>query len=43
MKKAINFQIFSLRVLRSFCLKFCQFQPGVAYKGVAYKEKRLYC
>ena len=29
---------FSLRVLLSFCLTFCQFQPGVAYKSVAYKK-----
>ena len=31
-------QNFSLRVLLSFCLFFCQFQPGVAYKSVAYKK-----
>ena len=31
-------QKFSLRVLLSFCLNFCQFQPGVTYKSVAYKK-----
>ena len=31
-------QKFSLRVLLSFRLIFCQFQPGVAYKSVAYKK-----
>ena len=31
----------TLRVLLSICLIFCQFQPGVAYKGVAYKKKRV--
>ena len=30
-------QKFSLRVLLSFLI-FCQFQPGVAYKGVPYKN-----
>ena len=30
--------MFSLRVLLSFCLIFWQFQPGVAYKNVAYKK-----
>ena len=30
-------QMLSLRVLLSFCLFFCQFQPGVAYK-----KKRVY-
>ena len=36
----INFKKrkFSLRVLLSICLIFCQFQPGVAYKSVAYKK-----
>ena len=34
------FQKFNLGVLLSFCLIFCQFQSGVAYKGVAYKKKR---
>ena len=33
-------QKFSPRVLLSFCLIFCQFQAGVAYKSVAYKKKR---
>ena len=31
---------FSLRVLLSICLIFCQFQPGVAHKNVADKKKR---
>ena len=31
-------QKFSLRVLLSFCLIFCQFQPGVAYESIAYKK-----
>ena len=35
-------QNFNLRVLLSFCLTFCQFQPGIAYKNVAYKKKRVY-
>ena len=35
-----KWQKFSLRVLLSFCLIFCQFQPDVAYKSVAYKKKR---
>ena len=34
-------QKFSLRVLLSFCLNFCQFQPGVAYNSVAFLKKRL--
>ena len=33
---------FSLRVLRSSYLVFCQFQPGVTYTSVAYK-KRVLC
>ena len=33
--------MFSLRVLLSFYLIFCQFQPGVAYKRVAYKKKHV--
>ena len=28
-------------MLLIFCLIFCQFQPGVAYKSVAYKKKRV--
>ena len=32
-------QKFSFRVLLSFCLFFCQFQPGVPKKSVAYKKK----
>ena len=31
-------QKFSLGVLLSFCLIFCQFQAGVAYESVAYKN-----
>ena len=40
MKIMNNFQIakFRLRVLLDICLIFCQFQPGVAYKIVAYKK-----
>ena len=34
-----KYQKFSLRVLLRICLGFCQFQPGVAYKSVAYKKK----
>ena len=39
MKNVNNFQIAKvhLRVLLSFCLIFCQFQPSVAYKSFAYK------
>ena len=32
------YQKFSLRVLLSFCLIFCHFQLGLAYKSVAYKK-----
>ena len=28
-------------VLLSFCLIFSQFQPGIAYKSVFYKKKRV--
>ena len=35
-------QKFSLRVLLSICLIFCQFQPGVSSKSVAY-EKACHC
>ena len=35
-----RFQKFSLRVLPSICLIFCQFQPGVVYKSVAYIYKK---
>ena len=31
----------SLRVLLSFCLLFCQIEPGFAYKSAAYKKKRI--
>ena len=41
-KKANNFQIAIVRPqLLSFCLIFCQFQPGVVYKRVVYKKKRV--
>ena len=33
-------QKFSLRILLSICLIFCQFQPGVANKSVAYRKKK---
>ena len=38
MKNVNNFQIakVGIGVLPSICLLFCQFQPGVAYKRVAY-------
>ena len=35
-------QKFSLRVLPSICLVFCQFQPGFTYKSVAYIRERIY-
>ena len=40
MKNVNNLQTvkFSLRVLLSICLIFCQFQPWVAYKSAAYKK-----
>ena len=41
MKNVNNFQQFSLRVLLSICLSFCRFQPGVAYRSVAYKKRRV--
>ena len=28
-------------MLLSFCLIFCQFQPGIAYKSVSYKKRRV--
>ena len=34
--------MFSLKVLFSFCLNFCQFQPGVVCKIVAYKKKHVF-
>ena len=45
MKEANNFQIAKVQpqglpwLLLEF---FCQFQPGVAYKSVAYEKKRVY-
>ena len=40
MKNVNNFQIAKLQSQRvaSHFLDFCQFQPGVAYKSVAYKK-----
>ena len=39
MKNVNSFQKrFNLGVLLSICLFFCQFQPGVTYKSVAYKK-----
>ena len=35
-------QKFSLRLLLSFCLIFCEFQPCFAYKCVAGKKKPVY-
>ena len=37
----LNYQKFSFRVLLSICLIFNQFQPGVAYKSVAYKKNQV--
>ena len=34
-------QKFSLRVCVEFAWFFCQFEPGVVYKGVAYTKKRV--
>ena len=38
-------QKFSLMVLLSICLIFCQFQPNVAYKSIVYKKacNEVYC
>ena len=44
MKNVNNFQIAKVQPqgLRTICLIFfCQFEPGVAYKGVAYTKKRV--
>ena len=38
MKNVNNLQIAKIQVMLSICLIFCQFQPGVAYKSVAYKK-----
>ena len=40
-KKESNFQIAKVapQGTAQFLLIFCQFQPGVAYKGVAYKKR----
>ena len=34
----VHKESFNLRLLLSFCLSFCQFERGIAYKSVAYKE-----
>ena len=39
MRIVFKYQKFSLRVLLSICLIFCQFQPGIAYKSVIYKKR----
>ena len=41
MKKANSFQIAKVQPqgVAQLLLNFCQFQPGVAYKSVAYKKK----
>ena len=43
MKKANNFQIAKVQPqgVASLLLDFCQFQPGVAYKSVAYLKMLL--
>ena len=43
MKKANNSQIakFQSQGVAQVYLIFCQFQPSVAYKSVAYKKKRV--
>ena len=44
MKKANNFQIAKVQpqgVVQPLLDFFCQFQPGVAYKGAAYIKKRV--
>ena len=33
--------MFGFRVLVRYSLIFCQFQPGIAYRSVAYKKKLL--
>ena len=38
MKKVNNFQIAKVQPQVSFCLIFCQYQPGVAYKYFAFKK-----
>ena len=45
MKKENNFQIAKVQPqgVANFLLFFCQFKPGVAYKSVAYKNKRVCC
>ena len=41
-----NLQVISYNLVQtdfklSFCLIFCQLQPGVAYKNVSYRKKRV--
>ena len=36
------YQTFSLRVLLSFCINLCQFPPAIAYKSVAYKQRKAF-
>ena len=38
-----QYQKFSLKVLRSLCLIFCQFQPGVAYKIIVGRNVGCIC
>ena len=38
-----KYQKFSLIVLLSICLIFCQFQPGVTYKTAAYIKSGYFC
>ena len=38
-----QYQKFSFRVLRSLCLIFCQFQPGVAYKSIVGRNIGCIC
>ena len=39
--KDVNKDTFSLRLLLSICLIFCQFQHGVAYKKSVYFAKAM--
>ena len=43
MKGVNNFQIAKVdpQDVLGICMNFCQFQPGVAYKSVAYKKSVL--
>ena len=44
MKNVNNFQIAKVQPqgVAQHCLIFFQFQPGVLYKSVAYKKKRVF-